>query len=320
MKTYLLNICKISMIFLLLAPTIVHSAEMLDQVVAIIDDEVITQGELDQLLIPLYNHYRETFPAEKLSEKMEEARKELLNQLIEDKLIYLEAKAKKIDVTERELDKKIEEFRSRFPDVGVYQEALKKQGVSERSLRRRFEEQILTQKLHDYEVRSFVMVHPHEVEAYYNENKNQFIMTERIQAHSITLRKDEGITVEELRSKAEEIRQRSVSGEDFEQLAMEYSEDTRAESGGSLGWVNRGDFVPEIDLALFILDAGETSPVIESELGFHLFKVDQKEGGKELGFEETKAQIKDYIYRERLAKRHAEWINRLKKQHYISIR
>ena len=107
---------------------------------------------------------------------------------------------------------------------------------------------------------------------------------------------------------------------DFSKLAQAHSEDHNANSGGDSGYVSRGELAKSIDEIVFALNQNELSPVIETEIGYHIFKVEEKQGENKKKLDDVRKEINEIIYREKAKKRFEEWIKELKEKAYISIR
>lgn len=314
-------------LFSCLAPA--SAGELLDKVAAVVNDDVITQSEVDQLLGPIYEQYKTMFTGDQLYEKMEEARQSLLNQLIEDKLVYHEAVRLGVDVEEAEINERMREIKDRLQDKN-FDAALQDQGLSFTKLRDRFKEQIAIRKLHQYEIGSKTVVTPKEIEKFYKSHVAEFQQQERLKLSTITIRRkkdDAAVTAEETaaankatRESAEEVLRQLYAGGDFAGLAKQYSEDTKAEKGGDLGYIYRGDLIQVLDEAVFKLAEGEISPILETELGYHIFKLEEKVESTVKPLDEVRDEINERLYREKSTKRFKEWISNLKKEAYISIR
>ena len=78
--------------------------ELLDRIVAVVNDDVITQSELDRQLAPIYQSYKKQFKGADFFKQMAKARAQILNQMIEDKLVLHEAKEKEVRVTGAEIE------------------------------------------------------------------------------------------------------------------------------------------------------------------------------------------------------------------------
>lgn len=299
--------------------------EVLDKVVAVVNDEVITQSELDILLLPVYNQYKNLFAGEKLVEKLSEARRSILNQLIEDRLVYQETKRLKIEVTEEEVNARYLEFKSRFKGEGEAEKLLAEQGLTPAKLKERYRQQIAIRKLHQYYIRSKILVTPKDIQDYYQSHLAKFTQKERLKVKTITIRKSEASVRSKeadpvAREKAEEILRHLYAGEKFETLAARYSEDNKATGGGDLGVVQRGDLVEGIDMVLFNLKPGEISPIMETDMGFHIFKVVEKRPRQVNPFDQVRDDIHDFLFRKKSRERFGEWMKDLKKSAYITIR
>ena len=104
------------------------------------------------------------------------------------------------------------------------------------------------------------------------------------------------ILVEDLQT-AEEILEKLNEGEDFAELATQYSQDPGSGAeGGSLGYFERGQMVPEFEQAAFNLEVGEISEPVQSQFGYHIIKVTDKKPYEE-DFEEVKDEIEEVLAR-----------------------
>lgn len=299
--------------------------QLVDRVVAVVNNEAITQSELDLYLRPLYEELRKQYEGTELSRRLADLRLKLLKQMIEDRLVFQAAEAQKLTLDEAEIDERVSEFKKGFPSERAMEKAMESEGYTQAKLRERYRRQILIRKLHDIEIRSRVVVSPLEIEEFYKKNPSKFAEEESLRVHSITAKKsdaarEKGLTDEAAKRKIEEIEKRVRSGENFEALAVEFSQDEHAREGGDLGWVKRGEMLPAIDSILFGFEARQISTVLETPEGYHLFKVAEKKASRAPPLEEVNEQIRTFLFREKAQKRFEEWMNDLKARAYISIR
>jgi parvulin-like peptidyl-prolyl isomerase len=151
-----------------------------------------------------------------------------------------------------------------------------------------------------------------EAQKYYDENKAKFVTPESIGLSHILIM-DEALT-DENRTSIEAIRQRALGGEDFAELAKQYSADGSAASGGALGIVPRGQMVTPFEEAGFKLKKGEISDVVETQYGFHIIKADTDLiPEQQQSFESVRAQIDSTIASDHF---YAE-VDKLKKEHPV---
>ncbi len=312
-------------IFLLAVAPAWAQKQLVDRVIAVINDEAITQSELDLFLRPFYEDLKRELQGEALMSKLNEVRLKLLNQLIEDRLVAQEAKASGITVDDTEIDEMVRQVKTHFPSEEGFEKALASQGQNLAELRELYRRQISIRKLHDREISAQVVVSPREIEEYYKTHSSEFSQDEAIKVRSITIRKgpealDKGITDEAAQQKIESLAKRIRAGEAFEALARKYSEDDHTKEGGLVGWVKRGEMLASIDESLFELKEGTISPVLESTAGYHLFKIEEKKVPKLPPLDEVRTKIHSVLFRQKAEKRFKEWMEQLKRRAYISIR
>ena len=314
--------------FLLLAGTtqiFAAESQLVDRIVAVVNSEVITESELDTFMRQLYEQYKTEYSGDKLMQMMGEARMKLLNQLIEDRLVLQEAKSKSIEIKDAEIDETMADFKTRFKSDQEMEAVLKDEGISLKALRERFEKQGMIRRLQDQEVRAMVVVSPTEIDSYYEAHPEEFTDEERIKVRSITIKKNDeakakGLMDEEAKNKMLELRKKIVSGEDFGKLAKDFSDDTKAKEGGMSDWVKHGEMIPVIDSVIFALPEGRVSEIIETPLGYHLFRVEERQKGSKKTLEQSRDAIYNKIFKTKAEIRFQEWMTQLKKKAYISIR
>lgn len=298
-------------------------AETVDKIVAVVNDEPVTQSELDHLLVPIYEQYQNAYSGQEFIVKMNEARTNLLNQLIEDRLIAQEAARLGVTVGEEEVDARVEEVRSKFATDAEFKTFLEEQRISLLKLRARYKEQIAIRKLHQYEIRQKVIVSPKDVEDYYTQHLSEFTEKEKIKVRTIMVRKNEPLedgSDPVAREKIESLVKDLKDGADFSETAKQFSDETHAAEGGELGSIQRGELIKTFDSVLFDLSVGALSPILETEIGYHLFFIDAKQEKKVKPLAELKSEIESALFRLKSKERFTQWITDLKEDAYISIK
>jgi len=307
------------------ASSVAAAAQLLDQVIAVVNDEAITQSELDSLLRPIYEDYKQRYSGDKLFRELNDARTKLLNQLIEDRLVYQEAKEMKIEADPLKIDEQIEMFQNKFPNSQAMEKALNDQGVTLHGLRERLEKQEMVRILHDREIRSKVVISPSEIEKYFEEHPDEFTSKDFVRVRSITIKKsdearEKGLKDEDALAKMQAIVKGLKEGGDFAKLAKDNSQDVNAKEGGLGDWVERGAMIESIDQEIFKLKPGESSEVIETPMGYHLFRCEETRAGSKRTLEEVREDIYETLYRQKSETRFNEWLVDLKRKAYISVR
>lgn len=294
--------------------------EVVDKIVVIVNNEIITQREIDRVLMPIYEQYQALYYGDELVKKLDEARKKVIEQLIEDRLILSEAKKLNIEVDERDVEARLADVKKRFSSKEEFEHVLSGQGLALKDLTTRYREQMMTRGLIDRKVGSKVTVSPVEINRYYDEHMNEFIQPEGITLRNILIRPKKDLAPEKALDLANEILRRIQEGGDFALLAKEYSEGPNASEGGLMGYVKKGDLLPEIESVVFNLKDGELSGIIQTSLGYHIFKVEEKRERKVLSLSEVRADVEEAVFREKVKDRLKGWIETLRKNAYIAFK
>ena len=302
---------------LLTAPT--ARAEVLERILAVVNDEVITEQDLQVVMAPVAAQFRTQYTGQELEERLHEARREFLGRVIEEKLILSEAKKMQVIVKDSEVDDMVAEARNKFQSREAFLQALSEQGLSEKKLWERFRDQIMTSKLVSYDVKSKVAVSPGEISEFYRTNQDEFQQGERVRLQQILVRVSNR-KPEEAKALAESLVKQISEGAAFEELAKTHSEGTEAKEGGEMGWMERGQLLGEIDEKVFALPVGGVTNPIETSLGYHIFKVLEKQPASLKALSDVRGEIQDRLFKQKLKKRLDSYVDDLKKNAYISIR
>ena len=285
-----------------------------------VNNEAITQREVDRFLAPIYEQYRALYYGDELVARIEEAKQKVMEQLIEDKLILSEARLRNIEVDETDLDGRIGEAIKRAGSKERFEAALKEQGLSLRDLRARYKDQAMVRKLIDQKIGAKITVTPVEVNNYYNNHSGEFIQPEQVKLRNILIRPRSEAGVKEALDLAKDILIRLQKGEDFAALAKEYSSGPNASEGGLMGYVKRGDLLPEIDKIIAGLEEGSISDIVQTPLGYHIFKVEERSERKAYALSDVRHDIEEAIFREKAKEKIKSWVGDLKKNAYISFK
>jgi peptidyl-prolyl cis-trans isomerase D len=149
-----------------------------------------------------------------------------------------------------------------------------------------------------------VQVTPEDLRAYYDQRRDQYRLPEQVKVSHILIKtplpgpdgKVDEKAVAEAQRRAEDLLKQLKSGAKLEDLAKKYSEDPgSAKQSGSLGWIGKGQTVPEFEKTAFSLPKGQISDLVKSSYGFHIIRVDDKQDAHLKSLDEVKAEIEPVI-------------------------
>lgn len=295
-------------------------AELIDKVAIVVNDEIITDREIERQLAPVYEKYKMMYSGNELIEKLEEARQNVAQQMIEDRLLYGEAKKQNIEVDSKDVDAKIQEVVRNMGSRQTLDQALIEQQLTLKDLKDRYRQQLMTRKLIDQKIGPGIMITPVEIEAYYNKNMSEFMQPERVKIKNILISIKKFPDPQKALSLARDIAKRLREGCEFEGLAKMYSDGPGAAEGGSMGYVNKGDLLPNIENAIFSLKPGEVSGIIQTPLGYHIFKVEERQEARTSPLSEVRREVETAVYRSKVDAKIKGWIEGLKKSAYIAFK
>lgn len=205
-------------------------------------------------------------------ELYEEMKKTYGEQVLQQ-LVYEKILSDKYEVTDEELDAKLNEVKEQLGSN--FEMALAQYQMTEETFKQSLKLDLLVEKAATADIK----VTDEEIKEYYDNYKPQ------IKARHILVADE---------AKAKEVKAKLDEGGDFAELAKENSTDTvSAEAGGDLGWFGTGQMVPEFEEAAFALDVNEISAPVKSEHGYHIIQVTEKEEKKSL--EDMKAEIEQQL-------------------------
>jgi len=275
-------------ILLLFAFTIlrpVAAQEVLDKIIAIVGDNVILQSELYQYSYSVAIQLGINPQSE--PEKMNKLQYETLENMIVQKVLLEKAKEDSVEVSDKHVDLTLDEqIKQMTQQLGSEEKVEKYFGMSIRQIRREFrndiKERLLVEAIQNKKNQE-VQITRREVEDFFRSNLDSLpAIKESVRISHILMSVEPGAAaVEVARKKIEDLKARLEKGEDFEELARQYSEDPgSASSGGDLGLMERGDLVKEFEEVAYALNPGEISDIVRSRFGFHIIQLIRKVGDK----------------------------------------
>jgi peptidyl-prolyl cis-trans isomerase SurA len=291
-----------------------------DRIVAQVNDDIITLSEVDDVGAPIYREIKRKY-GENAQAEISQARREVLDQLVDQKLMEQVIKRYNITAGDTEVDLAIEDVKKQN---GITQEALERaltrEGISWEEYRDQVRKQIERTKLVNRQVHTRTKMDDADAKKYYEAHSEEFKQEEEILVRHILIPIGPGSTEEQkeaARKKAQEVLAKIRAGADFAQLAKQVSSGPTAAQGGSLGWLRRGETLPEFEAAAFVVDKGQTSDLVPTKIGFHIVRVEDKRPAHTLSFSEAREAIKRKITQDKMEADFSDWLKKLRENAYI---
>lgn len=250
--------------------------------------------------------------------------RDVLDKIIGSELLAQEAKAKKIPVTESEVDGELTKFREKFPSETVFQNFLKEQGFTEQDIRDEIRKSYGVSKMIKQDIYGKIAVDEKSAREFYTKNPKEFEEPELLRASHVLVRVEKGAdekTKAEARKEAEKVLADAKSGKDFAALAREHSDDPGSkDKGGDLGEFARDMMVPAFEEAAFALQKpGDLSGVVETVYGFHVIKLGEKKSAHSIPFDEVKEDLVNFLTMKKKDESLRAYVDTLRKKAKVQI-
>ena len=323
-----LAIIFFSFLLFFLCAALSYGGDYVDRVVAVVNDDVILQTELEKAGGEYFERIRMKAPAGEVESAIEKARGEVLSSLIDNMIVKQKAAELGITVEEAEIDNAIAQILSdNNATLEEFRKELDKVNVSMQDYRDNLRNQILQSRLVGQQVRSRIVIVEEDIKEYYEKEYTQekgesgyYILQIGFNwKNLVTL---DGVSQEEAREKAEAIRARVLAGESFGELARSYSDFPSATDGGNLGLIKKDEMAAYMRDAILSMHPGDISPIIETGSTFQFFKLlSSREGDLvvKAPYESVKDEIREILYRQEMEKDYKAWVENLREQAYIKI-
>lgn len=290
-------------------------------IAAIAEDKVITVDDVRREISPLIPQLQREARSEKeFNEKLESLQDDVIQQLIDRVLIVKEfRKDEKKHIPLSFIDNRIADIQAeQFDnDRSKFLAYLRSRSTTLQDYRREVEEDIIYSYMRGQQRKTQSLVSPVRIETFYKENKDRFYQEDGVHLRLIQFNRSNGETDAQLVAKAEVVLNRLNAGEKFEDLAKEYSQDSRRAKGGDWGWQKRSDLKPAFSDPLFALKKGETTtPVLTPEGCFLLHVEDRKYAGIQQ-LDDVRDQIERILLQQMAQVSQERWLERLRRNGYV---
>lgn len=298
--------------------------QLVDRIVAEVDNEIITYKQLSEELLPIVARIKSVgYPAPRQKELIDEVRGQMLKNLIDEKIAEISAARSNIKIDDEDVENFLQRIRSeQNASKKDFIKALKNEGYSIEEYKERLKKQILKKRLIDFEVRSKIVITKEDIKKYYNENPAEYSDKVELNLWHITFPKAyyKAENEEKIIETADKIKEETIK-KGFETISKnikEYSKGYEVVSG-NLGFYKNQDLSKEVIEAVKGLNEKDISKVIATSRGVQFFYIAKRKVTPSETLEEVTPKIRRVLYNQEVEKRFAHWIEKLKENMHIRI-
>ena len=290
----------------------------LPPVLARVNGEDVTKVDFDRLIKNMELSANQPVPAERRDEIFRKA----LDQLVTYAVLTQETRARKVPVTDAEVEGNIKQMRSQFPNEQEFAKALAARGMSLEKLKADTRIDISINKMMESEASTQQTPGDAQVREFYDKNPDKFRQDEAVRASHILFKVEESgdaATKKKVKDQAEAVLKQVRDGADFAELAKKHSADGRAQQGGDLNFFTKGQMVPAFDQAAFSLKPGQISDLVTTQFGYHIIKVTEQRVASTVPFEQVSGRIKEFLTQQQKQQKVEAFVNSLKQKAKIEV-
>ena len=294
-RLVLIVVCSV----LFVAPTVYSAEETKAETayVAKVNGTVITEAEFERELNMTLKQY-EAMGQPIFDAHLDAIKERVVEVMIDRELLYQESQKEKIVVKDSMVDEQFEQWKMYYAPDGNYAEVLKETGYTEDELRADLKKMAAIQELIETRFKPKAIVTDADVKTFYESHPDFFTQPEQVKASHILIKVPADASPEvkdAARKKLEGIKKQLDEGADFATLAKENSDCPSSAKGGDLGSFGRGQMVKPFEEVAFSIEVNKVSDVVETQFGYHLIMVTDKESAKTITLEESKSNIEQHL-------------------------
>jgi peptidyl-prolyl cis-trans isomerase SurA len=291
------------------------AAELVERIVARVNDRLITQSEYDKRLAVAQKSPR--------AREASQLRITILEDMIKEKLLEERAKEMSVAATDEEVEAAVQRVKAQYnlSTDAEFDAALADSGMTRDDIRRQMRETITLQKVIGRDVASRLDLSDDALRVEYERRKESFYAvpaTARVAEIVLKFEPGDAAAQAQAAATAEEIRGRIKGGAAFGEIAKETSQGRTKDRGGELGTVEKGELVEALDVAVFSTKDEYPAPVLMSG-SISILKVTERKPAGFRPFSEVKEDLKKRISDELYEKRFTEYMEKLRREAFVKI-
>lgn len=301
------------------AAATVSRAEMVEEIAAKVNDDIITKADLVQaeqeMLADLYKSYT----GKDLDDRVRSAKAGLLVGLIDRKILV--HRAGRLYDMDKMADSLLGSFKEsqKIKSDEELKRLLDQEGMTLDDLKQKLVDYYAPDQVLGFEVRDRVSVGDKEVEAYYRDHPEESEIPAEATLREIVLLA-EGDKKDARRAEAQALRDRAAGpGADFAAVASEFSESGTKSKGGLIANVRKGELADWIDRVAFSLPVGQVSEVLETPFGFQIVKVESRREASTRSLDEVREEVREKLHREKFQTAYAEFVKKARKEAEVCV-
>jgi peptidyl-prolyl cis-trans isomerase SurA len=297
---------------------------VVDRIVAVVNDEIITLYDLNETLKPYEANIQALgYSAEKLRETLFKLRSDLLDKLVDQKLADQQIKKNKLTISKQEVDETIERIKEdrSYTDEDL-RAGLAEQGLTIEEFRENLKKQLLRGKLVNREVKSKIVITSKEIEKYYNEHREKYAGETKYHLWNIFIQFSRMADESQKQiafGKMETVLSQLKQGRAFESFATETPDSTQSPEGADLGLYRLDELSPQLRNVVKNMKEGEYSSILETDGGYQIIYVQKMLVTDSKSLSDVEAEIEDVLYNEAIDNRYNTWLSELRKRSHIKI-
>ena len=300
---------------------------VVEEIVARVNNQIITRSDYQKAAAGLHQEVAQdcqNCSQLQIQTEVDKRQKDLLRDMIDQQLLIERAKDMDVSV-ETDLVKRLDEVRKQnnLSSLEDLQKAVEQQGIVWEDYKTQLRNQLLTQEVIRREVGGRMNIGSDEIKKYYEAHKQDFNRPEQVYLAELFLSTD-GKSPEEIaavKTRADDLHNRLVKGESFDTLVKRYSEGSTASSqNGELGAFERGQLSKSLEDAVFGLDKGQFTDVIQTKTGFEVLKVlDHYQAGLQ-PLDKVEGEISNILYRQKMDPAMRDYLGQLREESYVTVK